>query len=699
MTLTAEADPARSEADGHPVGRARRHLPAAVAVLAALVLLAVVAAIHLTQGTSTVGVGDLLDWIVSGDQRTWNVLAGSRIPRLVAGLVVGLALGGSGAALQSVARNHLASPDLLGVAAGAYFAVTLSAALGIEPPVWVAGSVAFSGGLFAALLVMVLSAGGAAGPTRLVLAGAATSMALSSGTSLLLILFEEETRGLYAWGSGSLLAVNLDASIRMMPVLLAGLVALAMVARKLDILALGDDAAAALGVGVRSTRVLATVLAVLLAAAAVTVAGPVGFVGLCGPVLVRLVASRSPNLLRHRVLVPLSALAGAIVVLGADVGLRTLVGAARGVEVPTGVATSLLGSLVLIALARQHRDSGPVRDAPSTGSAAARSRRRFVTVLAVAAVVLVVLAVVGVLVGGRTLLLGDVVAWIQGTAGRRTAFMLDARAPRVLAAILAGAALALAGTSVQAVSRNPLAEPGILGVTAGAGLGAVLATTFVPGAGVWVMSAAAVAGAALSFVAVYTIAWRGGLSADRLVLVGIGVSAALGAVTVMVLVATDPWDTPKALTWLSGTTYGRQFPHLVPLGLSLAVLAPVLYGIHRLLDLLAIDDDVPRVLGVRLERARFVSLLATVVLTAGAVTAVGVVGFVGLVAPHAARALVGGAHRRVLLVAALLGAGLVSVADTLGRSVIAPAQIPAGLLTSLIGTPYFVWLLWRSRSA
>ena len=133
--------------------------------------------------------------------------------------------------------------------------------------------------------------------------------------------------------------------------------------------------------------------------------------------------------------------------------------------------------------------------------------------------------------------------------------------------------------------------------------------------------------------------------------------------------------------------------------LSCAVVGTLFLAVCRSLDLLAIDDDVPRILGVRLERVRWLVLAGVVALTSASVVAVGVVGFVGLVAPHAARALVGGSHRRVLVVATLIGAVLLSAADTIGRTAIAPAQVPAGLITALIGTPYFVWLLWRSRAA
>jgi iron complex transport system permease protein len=440
------------------------------------------------------------------------------------------------------------------------------------------------------------------------------------------------------------------------------------------------------------------VLAVLLAAAAVAVAGPIGFVGLAAPAIVRLAASRSPNLLRHRTLVPLAALAGVIVVLGADIAVRAALGASRAVEIPTGAVTTILGALVLVVLARRHLDSGPQRETPGASTAAARSVRRFRAVIALSVVVVVTVVVAGLLLGGTMLLTGDVWAWLEGDAGRRVTFLLDERAPRVGAAVLAGAALALAGTVVQAVGRNPLAEPSILGLTAGAGVGAVGATVAVDGAGTWTMATAAAVAAAATFAVVYRLGWKGGLHPDRLLLIGIGMAALLQAVMIVLLLTTDPWNTPKALTWLSGSTYGRQLDHLVPVALALSAGLPLLLVGHRSLDLLAIDEDVPRVLGVRLERTRAQALVAVVVLTAAAVTAVGVVAFVGLVAPHAARALVGGQHRRVLVVAPLLGAGLVGLADAVGRTVIAPAQVPAGLITALLGSPYLAYLLWRSRT-
>ena len=166
-------------------------------------------------------------------------------------------------------------------------------------------------------------------------------------------------------------------------------------------------------------------------------------------------------------------------------------------------------------------------------------------------------------------------------------------------------------------------------------------------------------------------------------LIGVGVSSATTAIITFVIVYTDPWNIAMAMTWLSGSTYGRTLPQVIPVAVALLVLTPVIVMARRELDLLALDDDVPRILGVRLERTRLIALLGAAVMTAAAVSAIGVVGFVGLVAPHAARALVGGRHARLLPVAALLGAVLVSVADSLGRTLLAPAQIPAGLLTAV----------------
>ncbi|WP_219414350.1 iron ABC transporter permease [Pseudonocardia nigra] len=678
-----------------PVAKGRLALVALAGALAVVLL----AAVHVTQGTADVDAADLWRLALGGgtDQAAAVVIA-SRIPRLLAGVLVGVALGAAGAALQSIARNTLASPDTLGVNAGAFLAVVTAAAFGISLPIFASGALAFLGGLLAAGLVLALSSGAGAGPTRLVLAGSAISLALYALVTVLLLLFAQETTGLYAWGSGALGQIGLDAVTRMGPVVLLAVAGLLLLARRLDILGLGDDTAAVLGMPVRRTRLLVVLLAVLLSAAAVTVAGPVAFVGLCAPALVRLVASRVPGLHRHRALVPVSAVAGVLVVLGADVLVRFALGANAGVEVPTGVITTVFGAVVLVALAYRFRDSGPVREAPAARPGRLRTRRAFTLVACTSLALTVAAAVAGMLLGDALLLTGDVANWVAGRSGPVVTYVLDARFPRVLAALLAGGALAVAGTAVQAVCRNPLAEPGLLGVSGGAGIGAVLVITVVPAAGIWMITGAAGLGALVACALVFGLAARGWLASDRLVLIGVGVSHGAMAVITVLIVLTDPWNSTKALTWLSGSTYGRTLPQLLPVAVALLLTVPVLVGARGELDVMALDEDTPRVLGIRLGPTRLLLLGLAALLTATAVAAVGVISFVGLVAPHAARALVGSRHARALPVAALLGGLLVCLADILGRTVIAPAQLPAGLLTAVVGTPYFVWLLWRSRT-
>lgn len=669
------------------------------AVLAGLVgLVAVVAAGHVTQGTSSVDAADLLRLLVGrGDDEAEAVFVASRLPRMVAGLLVGVALGIAGTLLQSMTRNNLAAPDTLGVNDGAYLAVVASAVfLGGLSPLESAGA-ALVGGLVAAGLAMAVSAGGASGPTRLILAGSATALAMLAMTNTLLLMRPEETAGLYAWGRGSLAQTGMERVAYLAPIIGIGVAASLFMARRLDLLALGDDGAAVLGVHVRLTRATAVLLAVLLAAAAVTLAGPLAFVGLCAPAMTRLLAKRVTGLGAHAWLLPASAAVACVVVLCADLLVRAFLTGPYGSEMPTGIVTGIFGAPFLIWLAARHRGSAPARSSPSSRQGAMRGRTGFALILSAAAVVTIGSMVAGMLIGDRTLLLGDLTNWLTGQSSSAITYLLDNRLPRVLLGALAGVALAVAGTTVQAVCRNPLAEPGIIGVTAGASVGAVALLVLVPGASIGFMAGAAGVGAVVAFAAVYGLAWRGGLDSDRLVLVGVGVGF-LGASVTAVLVLEDTILSTQALTWLSGSTYARSLSDAVPVVIALAVLLPVLALATRELDLLALDDDTPRVLGVPLERVRLVALAGAAALTATAVAAVGVIGFVGLVAPHAARALVGGRHARVLPLAALLGASLVCVADTVGRTVIAPDQLPAGLMTALIGAPYFIWLLWRTRT-
>ena len=656
-------------------------------------MVALLAAIDVTQGTADVGAGALWKAVTgNADRADASVVVASRLPRMVAGLLVGVALGVAGAAMQAVTRNVLASPDTLAVNAGAYLALGLGSVSGIGFGVLAQSGLAFLGGLGAAAVVLALSGLGS-GTVRLVLAGSALALGLGAVTNALVLLFPQETQGMYAWSQGGIAQNGFGGLVPMLPFLAVGVAGFVVVSRRVDALALGDDTARGLGVPVHGTRVVAIVLAVVLSAAAVTIAGPIGFVGLSAPALVRPLARRFPTLHRSWAAFPVAGLVGAGIVLASDVLLRAVVRGDAATAVPTGVVTSVVGAVFLVVMALRTRDAGQ-----SGQLEGARTPGRWTVPVVIGSLVVVLVGVVvaSVLLGDAKLLLGDVTNWLTGRANQAIAFILDTRVPRVLAALLAGAALALAGTVVQAVTRNPLADPGVLGVSSGAGLGAVVVVTAVPVVGTWTTAGGAFLGAAVAAAIVFGLAARGGFRQDRLVLVGIGVSSGLTAMISLVIVLTDPFNATKALTWLSGSTYGRTWTDCLPVAVVLVVSLAVVVARRRELDLVSLDEDTPRLLGVRLSRTRAGFLAVSVLLTATAIAAVGTIGFVGLVAPHAARALVGRKHAAVVPVAVLLGAVLVCVGDVVGRTVIAPAQLGAGILTAVIGTPYFIWLLVRT---
>ncbi|WP_311208526.1 MULTISPECIES: iron ABC transporter permease [unclassified Aeromicrobium] len=696
MTLTAERPDVEEHTSPTPVGAPMSVWRVAVVALGLLIAIAAVSAVHVVQGTADVGAPELWGWLTgTGSGQATAVVVESRLPRLAAGVVVGLSLGVAGAVMQSVARNMLASPDTLAVNSGAFLAVTVGATVGV--PSVIAGDLvlAFGGGLLAALVVFAL-AGTEYGTVRLVLAGTVISLGFMAISTMLIILDPQGAIGLQAWQAGTL-SQNGFGTLRLMaPLMVVVVVVTLLHARRLDLLTLGDDEARSLGVPVRRTQLTVIVLAVLLSAVSVTVAGPIGFIGLVAPALVRLGTSRVKGLHRHRALVPLSGLAGVAVVLLADVTVRAVMGSQRAVQVPTGVATTILGAVVLVGFAMRLRasrldEAGNALDVRGLGV------RRPGLLIGVLVVLLAAVAGASMLVGDRMFLVGDLLNWLAGRGGPITSSVMDARAPRIVAAVLAGVALAVSGALIQGVTRNPLADPTLLGVSGGASVGAVVVVTAVPTASFWAISGASTAGALLAATLVFGLAARSGFATDRLVLLGVGVAYGATATVTVLIVATDPFNAAKALTWLSGSTYGRAYEHLTPLVVACLVLLPIAFAASRRLDLLSVDEDTPRVVGVDPARSRLLLLGSGTLLTAAAVSVIGVVGFVGLVAPHAARALVGRRHRLVIPVAALLGAIVLSLSDLLGRTVVAPTQLSASLLTAAIGTPYFLYLLHRSR--
>ena len=270
------------------------------------------------------------------------------------------------------------------------------------------------------------------------------------------------------------------------------------------------------------------------------------------------------------------------------------------------------------------------------------------------------------------------------------------RLPRVLVGACVGANLALAGVLLQGITRNPLADPHVLGFSSGAGVAAIAVLLLAPGTPLALIAPAAFAGSLASAAAVYALAWRGGISAVRFALAGVAVAAFGTALSTAVIASSDLF-TQSARSFLAGGLFARDWSHvhqLWPYTLAAGVAALLT---ARWLNVFALGDDVARGLGVRVERARLALVALAALLTGSAVAVSGLLAFVGLVVPHAARLLAGNDHRTLLPLAALLGAALLVLADTFARVAFAPTEIPVGIVTAVIGAPAFLALL-RTRA-
>jgi iron complex transport system permease protein len=286
----------------------------------------------------------------------------------------------------------------------------------------------------------------------------------------------------------------------------------------------------------------------------------------------------------------------------------------------------------------------------------------------------------------------------SGPSALRDGILWQLRLPRVLTAAAVGAGLALSGAVMQAVTRNPLADPYLLGLSSGASLGAV--AVLVLGATV-LLAPAAFLGALAALVATLLIARAtGSLSPSRTILAGVAVSAFAAALTSLVIYFSATGDSYREiLSWLLGSLAGARWPEVLIATVAIVAIGIPLAFSGRVLDAFAFGDTAAAALGVHVERSRWALLVATALLTGAMVSVSGSIGFVGLVLPHAVRLVVGSGNRLVLPLSALLGAIVLVWADTAARTVFEPRELPVGIVTAIVGAPLFVLLLVRKVRA
>ncbi|GAA2222972.1 iron chelate uptake ABC transporter family permease subunit [Streptomyces amakusaensis] len=316
---------------------------------------------------------------------------------------------------------------------------------------------------------------------------------------------------------------------------------------------------------------------------------------------------------------------------------------------------------------------------------------------AAAVVALLIAALLSLGVGARPIAPSAVFdALLHGGSGDDAQVVREMRFPRTVVAILVGAALAMAGTVMQGITRNPIADPGILGISQGASVGVVCAIAF---AGVHTLAGYVwfgFAGAAIAAVAVYAIAanGRGGATPVKLALSGAAINALLVAVVTSIL-TTQASTLDEFRFWQVGSVAGRDMGIVAQLWPFLLLGAVLVISVARGLDALALGEDMAKGLGQNIATVRIVGGLGATVLTGAGVAAAGPIAFIGLAVPHLVRAVVGTDHRWVLPLAALVGPVMLLVADVIGRVVFPPGEIPAGVMTALIGVPFLVFLVRR----
>ncbi|WP_404456211.1 FecCD family ABC transporter permease [Oceanobacillus kapialis] len=298
----------------------------------------------------------------------------------------------------------------------------------------------------------------------------------------------------------------------------------------------------------------------------------------------------------------------------------------------------------------------------------------------------------------------DVWKTLTGNGTSQTGLILfDFRLPRMVIALLIGAGMAVSGAILQSVTQNELADPGIIGINAGAGFAVVLSIYLFQSGSidasstpVFLLPAAALIGSIVAATLIYAISWKDGVSPIRLILVGIGINAAFSALIIVFQLKMDPNDFTRATVWLSGDISGTDWSYVNALLPWIFILLPVAFLKANALNTMNLGDDIAKGLGTKVERERMLLLVTAVALAGSSVAVGGGIAFLGLVTPHLVKKLVGTRHQAVLPITALMGGFLLLVADTIGRNILSPSEIPVGLVVSVIGGIYFIYLLMKS---
>ncbi len=659
----------------HHHSRQRRQVQTAALLSAAVALIGLL--LHVTAPYSQ-GITLLWETVFHFDSTNYQHLIThlTYLPRLTVAVICGFALAVAGCIMQFVLRNPIASPTTLGVAAGSELGMVLG--LLLIPAQWVVPTFipAFIGGCLATGLVFALSSSRGFSPLHMVLAGMVVSLFLGSLNTMLLIMHEQKLTSIFVWGAGVLNQNDWSSTQVLLPLVSLPIVLLLIAQRPLSALQFGDNVATSLGVNIKQIKLICLSLAIFITAAVVSEVGLIGFVGIVAPAIARMLGARS---LVWQILI--SGVIGSVILLVVDLIIQPFSGVG-GELLPTGAMTALVGAPFLLWMLQRTKLQSDLK-ARSEHSEHYRQvppHRVVTTMLAL----LVIITILAMTVGKNQL----------GWRLELNSSLFDLRAPRVLVALLAGVGLAFAGTIIQRVSNNPMASPEVLGISSGAALALVLGTLF----GIAVEREQQMLLGTLGAASVTGLVWFIGrkhkFAPTQTLLTGIALSAGLDAL-LRISMSSGHDNAAALLTWLSGSTYLVSGHDVVLLAVGVCLVGGIALSLHRWIEMIGLGEVSANSLGMNATLVRLVLLLLVAGLTTLCTIVIGPLSFIGLLAPHMARSL--HQYRAIpqLLTAALLGAMIMVIADWIGRTLWFPWQFPAGLLASLIGGGYFLYLMRR----
>lgn len=621
-------------------------------------------------------------WTFDPDNYSSVLAHYSWAPRVSIAILIGCGLGLAGGVTQQVLGNPLASPTTLGVEAGGQFGVTVATLFAPGLLAFSPDLAAIAGGLLAIGMVIALTWRLGFSPVTVILAGLVITFFLGAMNMAFLLLKGEWLGNLFIWGAGSLVQNNWGPFLELWPRVLVLAVLMVLLMRPLQLLQLGQTSASSLGARVGLIRALALFLVVLMTSTVVSRVGVVAFVGLAAPVMARLFGART---LSSRLL--WSTLMGGGLLLLADTLAHWASTWGDGSLVPTGTTTALIGGPVILLALQSFRNTHHMPGQESSPAGFLPKRRSPLVVSCIVAALLVATVVVSM-------------GWAPGleswhwTAITQWDEAWVWRGPRLLAAMLAGVALGLAGTLIQRMTGNPMGSPEMLGISGGAALIMVLIVL----SGAEVSRAgqlgAATLGAAGALGLLILLARKHRFAGNQLLLGGLALYVFMDAGLRLVM-ASGGTVASQLLNWMYGSTWLVSESEAFGLMGFMVLVCGLLLLVVRPLTILPLGDTSASSLGLPVARARLLLLFLAALLTASATVVIGPLSFVGLIAPHLARVLGQQTVGRQMIVAALAGGLLLAVADYLSRVVVFPNQLPAGLLAALVGGVYFLWGLSR----